>query len=123
VPPAGSLLIEGELLTVKDSASFQRLSPGLTGGPAKVVSYVNVYLVTTKGVTSFAKFYSDTQNSVQPEVATTLAVGAAAGGVQGQVGSNHVDTLTSRSASAQTEAVLIAKQIAKKMGKLFKAES
>jgi hypothetical protein len=124
VPQVGSLLIEGEILTVKDAASFQRISPGLTGaGRAKVVSFVSVYLVTPNGVTSFAKFYSDTQTSVQPDVATTLAVGAAAGGVEGQVGSNNVDTLTSRSQSAQSDAKLIAKQIAKKMGKLFKAES
>jgi hypothetical protein len=122
VPPVGSLVVEGEILSAKDAATFQRLSPGLASGPAKVVSYVSVYLVTTKGVTSFAKFYSDTKGSVQPEVATTLAVGSAASGVAGSV-NTHSDTLTSRSQSAQSDAKLIAKQIAKKIGKLFQAES
>ncbi len=122
VPPVGSLVIEGEILSAKDAATFQRLSPGLAGGPSKVVSYVSVYLVTTKGVTSFAKFYSDTKSTVQPEVATTLAVGSAAQGVAGSV-NTHSDTLTSSSQSAQADAKLIAKQVAKKMAKLFKAES
>ena len=121
VPPVGTMVIEGELLTVKDGGGFQRLSPGLGAGQARVVSYVSVYLVTPKGATSFAKFYSNTQTSVQPEVATTLAVGTAAGGGVGSLGGS-TDTLTSRSRTAQSDAKLIAKQIAKKMGKLFSAE-
>jgi len=121
VPMVGTMIIEGELLTVKDGGGFQRLSSGLGSGQAKVVSYVSVYLVTDKGVSTFAKFYSDTKGSVQPEVATTLGVGSAAGNV-GSVGGN-VDTLTSRSQTAQSDAVLIAKQIARKMQKLFVAET
>jgi len=121
VPMVGTMIIEGELLTVKEGGGFQRLSPGLATGQSKVVSYVSVYLVTSKGVTTFAKFYSDTKTSVQPEVSTTLGVGSAAGNM-GQLGGN-VDTLISRSQTAQSDAVLIAKQIARKMQKLFVAET
>jgi len=122
VPQVGSLIIEGELLTVKSTGGVQRLSPGLATGQTKVVSYVNVYLVTTKGATSFAKFYSDTRHTVHPEVSTTLDLGSAASGVAGSV-NTRADTLTARGQSAQADAKLIAKQIAKEMGKLFKAES
>ena len=122
VPPVGSLVVEGEILSAKDAATFQRLSPGLVTGRSKVVSFVSVYLITTKGPTSFAKFYSDTKGTVQPEVATTLAVGSAASGVAGSV-NVYSDTPASRGLSAQADAKLIAKQIAKKIGKLFQAES
>jgi hypothetical protein len=122
VPQVGSMLVEGEILTVKQGGGFQRLSTGLATGPAKVVSYVNVYLVTEKGVSSFAKFYSDTKTTVQPEVATSLTVGAAAGGV-GWTTAGIVDSLTSRTQSAQSDAVLISKQIARKIQTLFIAET
>jgi hypothetical protein len=122
VPQPGSMLIEGELLTVRQGGGFQRLSAGLGSGQAKVVSYVNVYLVTDKGVSSFAKFYSDTKSSVQPEVATSLTVGSAAGG-SGWSAAGTVDTLTSRAQSAKADAVLIAKQVARKIQTLFIAET
>ena len=122
VPQVGSMLIEGELLTVKQGGGFQRLSPGLGSGQAKVVSYVNVYLVTDKGVSSFAKFYSDTKSSVQPEVETSLTVGSAAGN-SGWSAAGTVDTLTARTQSAKSDAVLIAKQIARKIQSLFIAET
>jgi len=122
IPPVGSMVIEGELLTAKDAKSFQRLSVGLGSGQAKVVSYVSVYLVTPKGLVNFAQFYSNTQTSVQTQVATKLIVGSGAGGAAAPAGGS-VDALTARGQSAQADAVMISKQIARKMRQIFAAES
>ncbi len=121
VPPVGSMVIEGELLTVKDAGSFQRLSTGLASGQAKVVSYVSVYRITPKGIVNFAQFYSNTQTTVRPDGATQVIIGSGAGNAAIPVGGN-VTTLGAQGQSAQADAVLIAKQIARKMGKIFAAE-
>ncbi len=110
VPPVGTLVIEGELLTVKQGGSgLQPLSTGIGSGQANVVSYVSAYLVTPKGLVSFAKFYSNTQTSVDAKVDTTTAVGTGAGNVAGSVGST-VTTLPTQSQTAQSDARLIAKE-------------
>jgi len=122
VPPVGTMIIEGELLTAQRGGGLQRLSPGLGSGQANVVSYVNVYLVTTKGVVSFAKFYSDVKSSVSPEAVTSLTVGSAAG-ASAWSAAGTVDSLATRSQSAQSDAKLIAKQIARKIQTLFVTET
>jgi len=124
VPVYGSMLIEGELVTAKEGRGYQyqRLSPGFASGKAKVISHVNVYLVTAKGVAKFAEFYSDTQSSVAPLVATTTSLGTAAGATVWPA-TGTVSALTSQTQSAQADAVLIAKQIASKMQTLFIDES
>ncbi len=120
LPPPGTMLVEGELLTAQPGGGYQRLAPGLGAGQAKVVSFVSVYLVTTKGPVSFAKFYSDTKGS--NDVTTNLTVGSAASGVA-NAASPSTTTLARNGQGAQADAKLIAKQIAKKMQKLFAAET
>lgn len=122
VPPPGTLIIEGELLTVKQGGGLQRLSSGLGSGYAHVVSYVSAYLVEPNGhIVPFAKFYSNTQTSVDPGVQTDLIVGPAAG-YQAANSGGTADTLTSRGVTATADAKLIARQIARKINKLFTAE-
>ena len=126
VPVYGSMLIEGELVTAKEGRGYQyqRIAPGFASGSgqAKVISHVNVYLVTAKGVAKFAEFYSDTQNTVAPMVATTTSLGTSAGATVWPA-TGSVSALTSQTQSAQADAVLIAKQIASKMQTLFIDES
>jgi len=124
VPIYGSMLIEGELVTAKEGRGYQyqRLSPGFASGQARVVSHVNVYLITAKGAAKFAEFYSDTQNTVTPYVATTTSLGTAAGATVWPA-TGSISALTSQTQSAQADAVLIAKQIAIKMQALFVEET
>lgn len=117
VPPVGSMVIEGELLTVKDGNSFQRLSVGLGAGQSQVVSYVNAYMITANGPVSMAKFYSNAKSSVKPGAATTLISPAAPAFVGG-----NVTTLTVRGQNAQADATKTARQIAKKMDQLFEMQ-
>ena len=123
VPPVGSLVIEGELLTVKDANSFQRLSVGLAAGQSQVVSYVNAYIITVNGPVSMMKFYSNDKSSVKPGVSTLLITSnaAVAPTTSAMVGGS-VDTLTARRQTAETDAAQTARQIAKKIDQLFENE-
>ncbi len=124
VPPVGSFVIEGELLTIKEGNSFQRFAVGLGAGQSKVVSYVSTYLVTSTGLVNVAQFYSDSKSSVKPGVATMLIIPAAAGGSLATTAavSGGVGVATAKRQTAQADAARTAKKIAAKVNQLFMAE-
>ena len=124
VPPVGSLIIEGELLTVKEGNSFQRMAVGLGAGQSQVISYVTAYYISPTGPINLVKFYSNSKSSVKPGVASMLVVPAAAGGslATTAVVGGTVDTLTARRQTAEADAARTAKQIAKKMDQVFETE-
>jgi hypothetical protein len=118
VPQYGSMVIEGELLTVKDGSSFQRLSTGLAGGQTQVISHVEVYRIGTQGPVLMARFYSNANSSVKPGVATLLITPVGKTPLTG----HSISAVTVGGQSAQADAARTAKQIARKIDQVFENE-
>ena len=82
VPPAGSLLVQGQIVSVDQGNRTRRTLIGLGAGKSSVTADAQIYYVTDPMVPQFLQSFTGSADSGKmPGAAETMGVGAAAGTV------------------------------------------
>jgi hypothetical protein len=118
--PAGSLSIEGQILSIDEGNPTRRMIIGLGAGSSEVRTLVQVYATTGDGRRLVEDFYTTVKSSRKPGMAETMGAGAAAGRVaESAAVSVGVTALTAHSQTVEGDAEAAAKAIAKQLSSFF----
>jgi len=123
-PPAeGTLVIEGQFVSIAEGNRLRRLVIGFGAGGSEVKTMAQVYLERAGGQYLVQEFETRAESSKKPGVATPMGVGAAVGGriATGAAVGGGLGVATEPRQTVEADARRTADELAKHLGQFFMA--